>query len=107
VRPERMRAALDDAMLATDLADYLVKRGVPFREAHGLVGRAVRAAEEAGVGLRALPLGAYREISPVFGEDLYGALDFEASVEARDASGGTARSAVEAQLERAREALSG
>jgi argininosuccinate lyase len=107
VRPEGMRAALDDAMLATDLADYLVKRGVPFREAHGLVGRAVRAAEEAGVGLRALPLGAYREISPVFGEDLYGALDFEASVEARDASGGTARSAVEAQLERAREALSG
>ena len=105
IRPERMRAALDDAMLATDLADYLVKRGVPFREAHGLVGRAVRACEEAGVELRALSLERYRQISPVFGEDLYGALDFEASVEARDVTGGPARAAVEAQLEKARAAL--
>jgi len=107
VRPERMRAALDDAMLATDLADYLVKRGVPFREAHGLVGRAVRAAEEAGVGLRGLALERYRQISPTFGDDLYGTLDLEASVEARDVTGGPARSAVEAQLQRAKDALSG
>ncbi len=105
VRQEAMAAALDDALLATDLADYLVKRGMPFREAHGAVGRAVRACEEAGLGLRGLPLDRYREISPLFGPDLYGALNFEASVEARSAEGGTARAAVEEQLARANEAL--
>lgn len=105
VRQEAMAAALDDALLATDLADYLVKRGMPFREAHGAVGRAVRACEEAGLGLRGLPLDRYREISPLFGPDLYGALNFEASVEARSADGGTARAAVEEQLARANEAL--
>ena len=107
VREEAMAAALDDSLLATDLADYLVKRGMPFREAHGAVGRAVRACEEAGVGLRALPLERYRELSPLFGPDLYEALDFRASVEARDGCGGTARSAVEAQITHAREALQG
>jgi len=105
VREEAMAGALDDALLATDLADYLVKRGMPFREAHGVVGRAVRAGEEAGVGLRSLPLAAYREISPLFGPDLYSVLSFEASVEARAARGGTARAAVQQQIDLAREAL--
>ena len=105
VREEAMAGALDDALLATDLADYLVKRGMPFREAHGVVGRAVRAGEEAGVGLRSLPLAAYREISPLFGPDLYSVLSFEASVEARAARGGTARAAVQQQIALAREAL--
>ncbi|MGI6380644.1 MAG: argininosuccinate lyase [Anaerolineae bacterium] len=107
VRPESMRAALEDGLLATDLADYMVKRGIPFRQAHALVGRAVRAAEEAEVGLRELPLSLYQEISPVFAEDLYDALDMEASVEARDVTGGTARQAVAAQIARARDLLQG
>ena len=105
VRPEAMRAALEDGLLATDLADYMVKRGIPFRQAHALVGRAVRAAEVAGVGLRALPLATYQEISAVFGDDLYAALDMEASVEVRNVTGGTARQAVAAQITQARDLL--
>jgi argininosuccinate lyase len=98
----RMQAALTDGMLATDLADYLVKKGLPFREAHHHVGQAVLLAEERGVGLRDLSDEAYREISDAFGPDLRDVLDFEASVEARDVRGGTALAAVTAQLERAR-----
>ncbi len=105
VHPEAMRAALDDAMLATDLADYLVRRGVPFRVAHHLVGRAVALGEERGVTLRGLTLADYQAISPVYSADLYAALDFEASVEARDATGGTSRRAVREQIARARALL--
>jgi len=101
IRAEAMRKGLVDGLLATDLADYLVKTGVPFREAHELVGRAVLACEQRGIGLRDLPLSEYQEICPAFGPDLYGALDYEASVEARDVTGGTSRSAVMAQIERA------
>jgi argininosuccinate lyase len=100
-----MRRALGDGLLATDLADYLVKKGLPFRQAHGCVGKAVLRSEERGVGLRELTLDEYQAISPLFGADLYAALDAEASVEARDVRGGTARGAVEAQLRRARELL--
>jgi argininosuccinate lyase len=109
VRADRMRAALeaDDTLLATDLADYLVRRGVPFRESHHLVGRAVRQAEALGLPLRQMPLEAYQAISPAFAADLYAAFDFEAALERRDAVGGTARSAVEAQLAAARVKLEG
>jgi len=101
IRAEAMRKGLVDGLLATDLADYLVKTGVPFREAHELVGRAVLACEQRGIGLRDLPLSEYQEICPAFGPDLYDVLDYEASVEARDVTGGTSRSAVMAQIERA------
>ena len=101
VNAEAMRAALDEAMLATDLADYLVRRGVPFREAHHLVGRAVLLGEERGVVLSQLSLADYRAISPAYGPDLYEVFDFEASVEARDVVGGTALAAVRQQVERA------
>ncbi|MBM3190332.1 MAG: argininosuccinate lyase [Chloroflexi bacterium] len=102
VRPERMRAALSEAMLATDLADYLVKRGVPFREAHHLVGEAVLLSEERGVPLGRLSLADYQAISGAYGPDLFSVFDYEASVEARDVVGGTARAAVQEQLRRAR-----
>ena len=105
VRAERMRAALVEGLLATDLADYLVKRGVPFREAHGLVGRAVLLCEERGIPLSQLPLEDYQALSPAFGADLYAALDFEAAVEARSVTGGTALVAVRAQLEKAKTKL--
>jgi argininosuccinate lyase len=106
VRKERMAAALQDELLATDLADYLVRKGIPFRESHHQIGRVVRAAAERDCGLRSLPLEVYREISPKFEADIYELLDFEASVSARDVVGGTARSSVERQLERARAILS-
>lgn len=105
IHAERMRAACSPDMLATDLADYLVRKGVPFRTAHELVGRAVRAAEDAGVSLAELPLEAYRRISPAFAGDLYESLRPERSVEARTAIGGTAPVAVRAQIAQGREHL--
>jgi argininosuccinate lyase len=98
VRPNRMRAALADELLATELADYLVTKGVPFREAHSLVGQAVRRAQALGVGLRNLPLPDYQEISNLFRRDLLKWLDFERAVERRTSVGGTARASIEVQL---------
>lgn len=106
VNGEAMAAALDEAMLATDLADHLVRRGVPFRESHGLAGQAVRRAEDLGTGLKALPLAEYQAIHPAFDEALYGVLDFQQSVASRDVEGGTAPAAVRSQLRQARAALS-
>ncbi len=105
VHADRMAAALDDGMLATDLADYLVRRGVPFRESHHLAGQAVKRAEALGVPLGQMPLAEYRTIHPAFGEDVYGVFDFRRSVEMRQARGGTAPEAVRAQIRRAREVL--
>jgi argininosuccinate lyase len=104
---ERMEAALDDAMLATDLADYLVRRGVRFRLSHHLVGRAVQRAEALGVSLKELDLREYRAIHPAFAEDVYAVFNFGRSVEARAVEGGTAPAAVCVQIERARERLGG
>jgi argininosuccinate lyase len=101
----RMAAALDAAMLATDLADYLVRKDIPFRQSHHLVGRAVRRAEELCTSLAEMELAEYRAIDPAFGQDLYDALDFRASVAARAAEGGTAPVAVRAQIERAKAQL--
>ncbi len=106
VRPERMAAALDDLLLATELADYLAEeRGVPFRESHSLVGQAVRLALARGVGLRALPLEEYRALSPAFDEGLYQALDVRRALARRNALGGTAPEAVAEQIARAESCL--
>jgi argininosuccinate lyase len=98
----KMRAALSVDMLATDLADYLVHRGIPFREAHHIVGRAVAVAAEQGVTLAELPLSALQELSPVFASDVAAVFDFDESVRRRAAQGGTAPAAVQAQIEAAR-----
>jgi argininosuccinate lyase len=105
VNGQRMTAALDDALLATDLADYLVRKGLPFRQSHHLVAQAVRRAEELGVPLKHLELAEYQAIHPDFAEDLYRCFDVQASVEARDALGGTAPAAVRIQIEQARSLL--
>ena len=99
---DRMAATLQDELLATDLADYLVRQGVPFRESHHLVGQVVRAAGERGVGICDLPLDAYQAISSHFGPDLAAVLDMRAAVEARDVPGGTASASVQAQIDKAR-----
>jgi argininosuccinate lyase len=101
VHPERMRQALDPAMLATDLADYLVQRGMPFREAHGVVGQVVRRAQSLGVPIDQLSLAELRGISPAFSEDVSRVFDFLASANRRLAPGGTAEQAVRQQLESA------
>jgi len=105
INEEAMRVALDEAMLATDLADYLVKKGIPFREAHGLVGRVVLLSEQQGVTLSQLEHADLMTISPAFGRDLSAVLSYEASVEARDVAGGTALAAVQEQLAQARALL--
>jgi argininosuccinate lyase len=101
-RPERMRAVMDAQLLATDLADHLVRRGVPFRESHEVIGRLVRQAEEAGVGLSQLPDAAFAAEHAAFGDDVRAVFDWLRSVDARDSAGGTSRRSVLAQLEDAR-----
>ncbi len=98
IHPDRMAAALGDELLATDLADWLVRRGVPFRQSHHLVGQVVRRAEELGCPLSAVPLADLQAISPVFTADCAAIWNAEQSVEQRQVIGGTARSAVAAQI---------
>ncbi len=98
----RMRAAVDASMMATDLADYLVDKGIPFREAHALTGKAIRLANQAGVGLEALPLEAYQAISAKFEADVYPWFDPLESARRREAYGGTSPEAVQIQLARAK-----
>ncbi|MGQ9494084.1 MAG: argininosuccinate lyase, partial [Anaerolineae bacterium] len=105
VNAARMAAALDEAMLATDLADYLVRKGLPFRQSHHLVGQAVKRAEELGISLCQLELAQYQAIHPAFADDLYAIFDYHQSVEQRDVYGGTAPAAVRAQIERGKTLL--
>jgi argininosuccinate lyase len=101
----RMAAALDDALLATDLADYLVRQGVPFRESHHRVGQLVRRAEALDLSLAELELADYQAVHPAFAADVYTVFDFQRSVAARNGYGGTAPEAVRLQIEEARAAL--
>jgi argininosuccinate lyase len=105
VHPDRMRAGIDATMLATDLADYLVAKGVAFRQAHVLTGQAVRLAAERGKSLDELTRSEFRSISPAFGEDVYGVFDPVRSVSRRCAVGGTAPEAVKEQLKQAQALL--
>ena len=91
-------------MLATDLADYLVGKGVPFREAHGVMRRLCRYCEDNRLELQALPLAKYQEFSNSFDEDVYG-ITAVSSVAARNNPGGTAPNRVAEELERARAVL--
>jgi argininosuccinate lyase len=101
--PDRMRAALDDQMLATDLADYLVRKGVAFREAHRIVGQVVRFGVQSARPLRSLSLPEWHEHSPLFGSDVADIFDYEQSVEARCSAGGTSLESVVQQLTKARD----
>jgi argininosuccinate lyase len=91
-------------VLATDLADYLVKKGLPFREAHGLVAELTKYASERGKDLNELSLKEYQQFSPLFDEDVYG-ITLEASINARNVFGGTAAEQVAAALARAKKLL--
>ncbi len=98
-------AALQGHPTATDLADYLVRRGLPFRDAHEAVGRAVRRATELGADLASLPLEELRAFAPAVEADVYPLLTLEGSVAARDHVGGTSPHQVAAQVQRWRELL--
>jgi argininosuccinate lyase len=95
---QRMRADMDAQLAATDLADYLVRRGVPFRTSHEVVGRLVRRAEVRGVPLTGLELTELRAEHEAFDADVREVFDWETSTDARDVEGGTSSRAVREQL---------
>lgn len=101
----RMRAAVSGAMMATDLADYLVRKQVSFRDAHGAVGRLVREAEDAGVDLVALPFSSFEAAHTAFAEDVLLELSADQSLTHREIPGGTGLASVAVQLEEARTAM--
>ena len=106
-RTDRMaKAAKEGYINATDLADYLAKKGLPFREAYRIVGEIVRDATQKGVTLEEIPLETYQAISPLFDADLYEAIDLNTCVNKRTSEGGTAVSSVEKQLASIRAKLS-
>ena len=104
-REAMYRAAGAGYSTATDLADYLVRRGVAFRDAHEIVGRAVHLAIERHTTLDALPLTDLQTLSPAIGEDVYESLTLEGSINARDHFGGTAPVQVKARIQQAKEKL--
>jgi argininosuccinate lyase len=106
VKPDAMRAAaLQGYATATDLADYLVKKGLPFRDAHEAVARAVRACDDARCDLSEMSLEQLRQFSPLVGDDVFAVLTLEGSVAARDHVGGTAPRQVRAAIARVRAQL--
>ncbi|KAJ3299502.1 hypothetical protein HK104_008691 [Borealophlyctis nickersoniae] len=98
IKPEKMKASLSIDMLATDVAEYLVRKGVPFRETHHVAGHAVRLAEERGVQMDQLSHADFKSLHPAFGEDVSSIWDFEKSIDNRCALGGTSRATVERQI---------
>ena len=97
VKRERLRPAIDGSMMTTDLADYLVEKGIPFREAHAMAGKVVRAAGEKQVRLEDLPFKDYQAIGP-FEPDVYQVFDPMKSIQKRNAIGGTSLQSVKHQL---------
>jgi argininosuccinate lyase len=98
-------AAADPALLATEAAHYLVRRGVPFRQAHEIVGRIVKQAEHDGISWAAMPIEKLKTFSPLFEEDLRDALTVEMALASRDVAGGTAPNRVREALAECRSSL--
>ena len=99
VRTDRLRAAAGEGFInATDAADYLVRRGIPFRDAYTAVGKLVAACVEAGTTLENLPLSTLQSIHPAFGPDVYDAISLDACVNGRKVPGGPAEESVRAQI---------
>ncbi len=105
IRPDKMAAQLEPNLLATDLADYLVKKGLPFREAHHVVGAVVQMGETRGVPITDLSLADLQRLHPLFEEDVLAAFSVEGSLAQRDVIGGTAPTAVKQQIEEAKKVV--
>ena len=106
VNTERMLATIDSSMMATDLADYLVCKGIPFRKAHSLAGKAVHAALEKGLSLDQLSLDAWQALGP-FEADVVQVFEARKSVEKRNAIGGTSPQSVKNQIQIAKSKIKG
>ncbi|MDJ0753441.1 MAG: argininosuccinate lyase [Ardenticatenaceae bacterium] len=105
LRPEKMAAQLEPGLLATDLADYLVKKGLPFREAHHVIGQVVQTAEARQIPITDLTVDDLKAIHALFEEDVRQAFSVEGSLNARQVIGGTAPVAVREQIKRARQVV--
>ena len=108
VRAKRKKmydAAKQGFSTATDLADYLVRKGIPFRDAHGIVGQAVRLGIDSQRDLSELSLDEFRELCPEIGQDVFNVLTVKGSVSARNHFGGTAPDCVRKAIEKARELI--
>ncbi|KAG0027344.1 argininosuccinate lyase [Podila clonocystis] len=105
IRPEKMLASLSIDMLATDLAEYLVRKGVPFRETHHISGEAVRMAEERQCTMADLSLEDFKSLHSSFEADVANVWNFEQSIDNRCTPGGTSRVTVQAQIESLKEFL--
>ncbi len=106
-RPEKMKASIDSFMMSTDLADYLVAKGIPFRETHSIAGKAVRMAIELGIGLEGLSLIQLKKLSSSIESDVYKVFDPNESIKRRNSFGGTAPEAVQVQLNLAKNKING
>ena len=103
LREDVMRHAVEaDYSNATDLADYLVRKGLPFRKAHAVAGQAVAQCIARGIYLADLPIADYQQLSPLFAEDIYDAISPETCVSCRNSYGGTSYEQAEMQLEAAK-----
>ncbi|CAG5118915.1 unnamed protein product [Candidula unifasciata] len=98
IHPDTMKSALSPDMLATDIAYYLVRKGLPFREAHGMAGLCVALAEKQNIPVSNLSLKDFHSVSPLFEEDVTKVWDYQNSVEQYTAPGGTAKSSVQQQI---------
>ena len=102
INPDAMKRVLSADMLATDLAEYLVRKGVPFRETHHISGACVKAAEDKGCSLSELTVADLQAIDARFGEDVVEVFDFDRSAEMRDTEGGTSKRSVYEQVQKMR-----
>ncbi|MCY3834693.1 MAG: argininosuccinate lyase [Chloroflexi bacterium] len=107
INAEAMAKALTEDLLATDLADYLVRKGLPFRQAHHIIGQVVRAADERQTSLSQLPLAVLVEVSDLFEDDVAAVFSFERSVRRRAAFGGSAPAALQEQIALAKAIMAG
>jgi hypothetical protein len=106
VKEDRIRQGLDPFLLATDMADYLVRKGMPFRQAHKVVGRLVGYCAESGVALTDVSIGKLREFSEMFGDDVTELYSWDRAVNSRTVKGGTSLDSVEEQIKTAERILS-
>ena len=106
VNKDRMLTSTQkDFSNATELADYLAKKGLPFREAHEIVGKLVLECSKAGNYLQDIPLTRYQEVSPLIEEDIYQVLQSETAVQKRNSLGGTGFEQIQLELQRAKKDL--
>ncbi len=106
IKAERMSGAIDSSMYATDVADYLVRKGIPFREAHGMVGKAVKQAADKGIGIDQLSLEEWQALGP-FNVDVLTLFDPIQSINRHNSTGGTSLEAVKNQIQKAQLLIKG